>query len=288
MAGGGGAEGCDIYHLWEYDVTKKEQQFVETVWEYYRRHGRRRLPWRRTKNPYRILVSEVMLQQTQVERVLPKYTAFLKKFPTLTSLASASLGDVLREWQGLGYNRRAKMLHLCAQIIVNEHGGRFPKTYSALIALPGIGHYTAGAVMAFAYNESSSIIETNIRTAFIQHFFHNEVDIADTQLFPLIGIVLDRENPREWYYALMDYGAFLKKTVGNQNVRSQHYAKQSIFNGSDRQVRGAILRLLAHRTYTRKKLHSTLPFSTDRIDALTERLIEEGLITHAGRKYALP
>ncbi len=269
-------------------MTKKEQKFVETVWEYYERHGRRSLPWRRTKNPYRILVSEVMLQQTQVERVIPHYASFLKRFPSLAMLANASLGDVLREWQGLGYNRRAKMLHHCAQKIVNEYGGRFPKTYSALIALPGIGRYTAGAVMAFAYNESSSIIETNIRTAFIQHFFHDEVDIADTRLFPLIGIVLDRENPREWYYALMDYGAFLKKTVGNQNVRSKHYAKQSTFKNSDRQIRGTIVRLLTQGTYTRKKIHAVLPFEIDRIDTQCEKLLTEGLIVLEKKQFKLP
>ena len=222
MAGSGGAEGCDIYHVWEYDVTKKEQRFIETVWEYYERHGRRSLPWRRTKNPYCILVSEVMLQQTQVERVVPYYASFLKRFPSLAKLANASLGDVLRAWQGLGYNRRAKMLHACAQTVVHTYRGKFPRTQSELMKLPGIGHYTAGAVMAFAFDECAPIIETNIRTVYIHHFFHDEIDIPDSKIVQLTVRTLDKENPREWYYALMDYGAFLKKTVGNQNVRSKH------------------------------------------------------------------
>lgn len=269
-------------------MTKKEQKFVEIVWEYYRRHGRRSLPWRRTKNPYRILVSEVMLQQTQVDRVVPKYTAFLKEFPSLATLASASLGDVLRAWQGLGYNRRAKMLHLCAQNIVSEYGGRFPITHSALIALPGIGHYTAGAVIAFAYNEGISIIETNIRTAIIHHFFHDDTDVPDTDIQKYVARTLDTENPREWYYALMDYGAHLKKTIGNQNSRSKHYTKQSTFKNSDRQIRGAIVRYLSLNTATRKKLHAVLPFEIGRIDAQIERLREEGMVVRNGHQYRLP
>ncbi len=269
-------------------MTKKEQKFVEIVWEYYRRHGRHRLPWRRTKNPYRILVSEIMLQQTQVERVIPKYALFLKQFPTITALARAPLGEVLRAWQGLGYNRRAKMLHLCAQNIVNEYGGRFPKTHSALIALPGIGHYTAGAVIAFAYNEGISIIETNIRTAIIHRFFHDDTDVPDTDIQKYVARTLDTENPREWYYALMDYGAHLKKTIGNQNSRSKHYTKQSTFKNSDRQIRGAIVRYLSLNTATRKKLHAVLPFEIDRIDAQIERLREEGMVVRNGHQYRLP
>ncbi len=269
-------------------MTKKEQKFVEVVWEYYRRHGRRSLPWRKTKNIYRILVSEIMLQQTQVERVLPKYTAFLKTFPTLTALADAPLGDVLRAWQGLGYNRRAKMLHQCAQDVMHEYKGRFPRTQHELMKLPGIGHYTAGAVMAFAFGEGVPIIETNIRTVYIHHFFHDEIDIPDSKIVQLTVRTLDKENPREWYYALMDYGAFLKKTVGNQNTRSKHYTKQSTFKNSDRQIRGAILRLLTQGTYTRKKIHAVLPFEIDRIDAQCERLIEEGMIVYVGKKYTLP
>ncbi len=269
-------------------MNKKEEKFVEVVWEYYARHGRRSLPWRKTKNAYRILVSEIMLQQTQVDRVLPKYTAFLKKFPSLTTLANASLGDVLREWQGLGYNRRAKMLHQCAQIVVREHKGRLPCTHSELMKLPGIGHYTAGAVMAFAYGESVPIIETNIRTVYIHHFFHDDTDVHDDDVQKYVAHTLHTENPREWYYALMDYGVFLKKTVGNQNSRSKHYSKQSTFKNSDRQIRGAILRLLSVRMYTRTKIHEALSFEIDRIDAQCEKLLTEGLIILEQKQFKLP
>lgn len=269
-------------------MTRKEEKFVEEVWKYYERHGRHSLPWRKTKNAYRILVSEIMLQQTQVDRVLPKYTAFIKRFPSLQVLAKASLGDVLREWQGLGYNRRAKMLHQCAQSVVQEYKGRLPSTQNELMKLPGIGHYTAGAVMAFAFQESVPIIETNIRTVFIHHFFHDDTDVCDTDIQKYVARTLDIENPREWYYALMDYGAFLKKTIGNQNSRSRHYTKQSTFKNSDRQIRGAILRLLATQNYSRIEMHKALPYEIDRIDAQCEKLLSEGLIVLCKKQFALP
>jgi len=273
-------------------MNLKEKKFVETVWAHYRKEGRHDLPWRNTKNAYRILVSEIMLQQTQVERVIPKYKSFLKKFPSLASLASAPLGDVLREWQGLGYNRRAKMLHECAKIIVKDHRGVLPKTHSALMKLPGVGHYTAGAVLAFAHNEAVPIIETNIRTVSIHHFFHDEIDIPDKEILRLtvvfLGGIKQKKNPREWYYALMDYGAYLKKTKGNQNLKSKHYTKQSAFKGSDRQIRGAIIRVLSEGENTRKDFYRKLSSDIQRIDEQLERLKEEGMVVFERRKYSLP
>lgn len=269
-------------------MNKREEKFVETVRAYYKKDGRYNLPWRKVKNPYRILISEIMLQQTQVERVIPKYKSFLKKFPSLASLASASLGDVLREWQGLGYNRRAKMLHKCAQIIVRDHRGALPKTHSALMKLPGVGHYTAGAVMAFTYNQAIPIIETNIRTVFIHHFFKGRDGVTDKEFFRLIERTLDMKNPREWYYALMDYGAHLKKTIGNQNMQSKHYTKQSTFKGSDRQIRGAIIRILSEGEKTRKDFHTGLSFDIQRIDEQVERLKNEGMVVQVKQKYLLP
>jgi A/G-specific adenine glycosylase len=269
-------------------MVGREEQFVNDVWGYYERHGRLRLPWRKTKNPYRILVSEIMLQQTQVERVIPKYTAFLKQFPTLAVLAHAPLGDVLRAWQGLGYNRRAKMLHQCAITIVEEYGGVFPRTHGGLMKLSGVGHYTAGAVMAFAFNEPVAIIETNIRSAVIHHFFNDDTDVTDTEIMQYVAGTLDKENVREWYYALMDYGACIKREHGNPNSRSKHYTKQSAFSGSDRQIRGAILRVLSETSMTRKLFHNRLPFDVVRIDAQLEKLIEENLIQKKGKSYTLP
>lgn len=218
-------------------MNTKEKEFVKAVWKYYISHGGQSLPWRRTKNPYHILVSEIMLQQTQVDRVIPKYKSFLGRFPTLQKLSEASLGEVLTEWQGLGYNRRAKMLHQCAKDVVGHHKGKLPKEYSALVKLSGIGPYTAGAVMAFAYNDAIPVIETNIRSVIIHHFFNDANDVSDGEVMKVVQNTLDAENQREWYYALMDYGVSIKKEFGNPNSRSKHYTKQSIFKGSDREIR---------------------------------------------------
>lgn len=269
-------------------LSKKEKEFIKIVWKYYKIHGRRSLPWRRTHNPYHILVSEIMLQQTQIDRVLPKYTLFLKQFPTLKKLSGASLGDVLRVWQGLGYNRRAKMLYACAQKIVHNHAGIFPKTHTELVTLPGVGHYTAGAIMAFAYNVGVPIIETNIRTVIIHHFFNDMHDIHDRECIRYIEHTLDSKNPREWYWALMDYGTFLKRTIGNQNKRSTHYIKQSSFKNSDRYIRGAIIKQLTIQKVSRVFFHKNLPFTPERIDAQLERLAEEGMIFVKRNSYTLP
>jgi A/G-specific adenine glycosylase len=269
-------------------MTKKEKELIKRVWNHYEKEGRHTLPWRKTKNPYRILVSEVMLQQTQAERVIPKYESFLKKFPSLTSLAKASLGEILREWQGLGYNRRAKMLHECAKEIIKKFRGRTPKSYEELMELPGVGSYTAGAVMAFAFNTPVPIIETNIRAVILHHFFGDRTDVGDKEIMHYIERTLDKKSPQEWYYAMMDYGAFIKKEYGNPNGRSKHYTKQSTFKGSDRQIRGAIVRMLTGGGKTRKKLHAELPFDAQRIDEQVERLIEEGMIRFSMKKYSLP
>ena len=210
----------------------------------------RDFPWRHTVNPYEILVSEIMLQQTQTERVLPKYEAWLKRFPDAQSLASASLSEVLALWSGLGYNRRARFLQQACRLISERiaKGGTFPDTADELDALPGIGPYTARAVCTFAFNKPEIFIETNIRSVYIFFFFphENTKGVADKDLLPLIEKTLYRENPRLWYYALMDYGAALKKKVENPSRKSRHYTKQSRFEGSLRQARGAIVRSLVN------------------------------------------
>ncbi len=271
--------------------SKKEQRFCNTVWQFYREHGRHHLPWRKTTNSYRILVSEVMLQQTQVDRVVPKYRAFIRQFPNAHALALAPLGDVLMAWQGLGYNRRAKLLWECAKEVVVAHRGRFPRTYEGLKALPGVGPYTAAAVLAFAYNEAVPLIETNVRTVYLHHFWPSDTtDVTDAEILKLVARTVSKDNPRVWYAALMDYGSHLKKTVGNQNVRAKSYQKQSSFQGSDRQLRGAILRLLAATgPQPRQALFKTLKtFADIRIDAQLTALGAEGLIIKQGRRFSLP
>jgi len=269
-------------------MNKSEQAFVDLVWHHYEKMGRHTLPWRRTRDPYKIFVSEVMLQQTQVDRVIPKYKDFLKKFPTIKKLAKAPLGDVLMSWQGLGYNRRAKYLHDCANCILNEHGSKFPKTVDTLKELPGVGQYTAGAIMTFAYNKSVPIIETNIRTVYLHHFFRAKENVSDQEILKKIERTMDTNNPRIWFAALMDYGAYLKTKFGNQNARSKHYSKQSAFKNSDRQIRGAIIKLLSNKKMTRNKLHRDLQFEAVRLEAQLKKLKKEGMITRAGESYMLP
>lgn len=216
--------------------------FRSIVWGYWKKEGRHTLPWRKTHDPYKILVSEVMLQQTQVERVIPKYTAFVKKFPSVRALSEASLSEVLKLWSGLGYNRRAKYLHDAANYIVREHGGVFPREYPSLRAIPGVGQYTANAVRVFAYNEYEVLIETNVRTAIIHHFCGKRKNITDEEIERYAAQAAEMQNPREWHSALFDYGSYLKRQGISHNARSKRYVKQSKFKGSLREVRGAILR----------------------------------------------
>ncbi len=228
-------------------------EFQQTILDFYNTKGRV-FPWRETLDPYAIMVSEIMLQQTQTERVVPKYIEWMQKFPTVEHLSKASLVDVLSMWSGLGYNRRARFLHNAAieiTQIIKEDGKSFPSNPKELEKLPGIGHYTARAVSTFAFNNPEVFIETNIRSVFLFFFFQdrlkdteNKEPIHDSEIFPFIEKSLFNENPRMWYYALMDYGAELKKIIKNPNRKSKHYTKQSRFEGSIRQARGAILRQL--------------------------------------------
>jgi A/G-specific adenine glycosylase len=193
------------------------------------------------------MVSELMLQQTQVSRVHTKYIEFIKKFPSLMKLAQASQLDILKEWQGLGYNRRALNLKKTCLLILKEHKGTFPKDYKKLIELPGIGQSTAGAILNFSYNISTPFIETNIRAVYIHFYFKNSESVNDKELLPLIERTMDCKDPRNWFYALYDYGAFLKSSLGKEKTvlhkKSAHYVKQKPFKGSNREVRSNILKL---------------------------------------------
>lgn len=271
-------------------MTRHERQFIRTVWEFYRTSGRHNLPWRQATKVYPILVSEIMLQQTQVERVVPKYKAFLQRFPSTKSLAQASLKEVLIAWQGLGYNRRAQALKQAAECVHAQYRGRWPDTYDGLLTLPGVGSYTAGAVLAFAYNQAVPILETNIRTVYIHHFFNDQTAISEVDLMTAVAATLDHTNPRQWYYALMDYGAYLKRTVGNLNQQTVSYTKQSAFKGSDRQLRGIIIKALstADCVSYHTLQHHTHTFGALRLDAQLARLVAEGMIIKRGLRYQLP
>lgn len=266
--------------------------FRTIVWKHYKEHGRHELPWRKTRDPYRILVSEIMLQQTQVERVIPYYKVFLKKFPSVRALARAPLSAVLIGWQGLGYNRRAKMLHMAGKAIVNQR--RFPDTPEALEALPGIGPYTARAVCAFAYNQDVVFIETNIRTVILHHFFPRRNPsiyggVSDEEIARVLKDVFPKGRSREWYSALMDYGAHLKRSGVRLHAKAKGYVKQSTFMGSARQARGAILKELAKGNATKRRLLGL--FGDDRIDQLTIQLgvlLKEEMVEKKGTRYRLP
>ena len=261
--------------------------FRKKILAYYDLHGRK-LPWRRTRNPYRILVSEIMLQQTQVERVVEKYKEFLAAFPDFPSLAEAPLAKLLRIWSGMGYNRRALSLRSLAQKVVEEHQGRLPSDQEKLRALPGIGRYTAGAVAAFAFNKPVVFMDTNIRRVYIHEFFHDRKDIHDDEIMPLLKQTMDAGNPRKWYNALMDYGAMLKTEQVNPNRRSAHYAKQSPFENSNRQVRGSILKLLVKEApLTRAQIVAKTGMDPERIKKNLAQLAEEGFIIKKGRTYLI-
>ncbi len=218
-------------------------QFQQKIYDFYEKN-KRDFIWRKDITPYKILVSEIMLQQTQTARVIHKFEQWMHVFPDMESLACASTHQVLSVWQGLGYNRRGLSLHAIAKKIMNEFDGQVPNDPHILQTFSGIGPNTAGSICAFAFNLPVVFIETNIRTIFLHEFFYGQNNISDKQLLVIIDTMLDRNNPREWYYALMDYGVFLKKEYQANNKSSKHYLKQSKFVGSKRQVRGAIIRIL--------------------------------------------
>ena len=264
--------------------------FTAQVYDHYARSGRTHLPWRQPEpdgsfDAYKIMVSEIMLQQTQVSRAIPKYHEFLEAFPAISDLAGADLGTVLRLWSGLGYNRRAKFLHEAAQTIASDFDGRLPRTLAELSSLPGIGVNTAGAVLVYAFNQPIAFIETNVRTVYIHHFFADESAVSDAAIRELVIATLDRDSPREWYWALMDYGAYLKKSVGNLSRLSKTYAKQSTFQGSRRELRGRVLRLLAVQPMEAEVLRTAL--NDSRAAAVIAALHSEGLIHKQGNDYKL-
>jgi A/G-specific adenine glycosylase len=261
--------------------------FRKKIYGYYDQHGRD-LPWRKKLNPYRVLVSEIMLQQTQVERVLEKYKEFLDAFPDFEALAHAPLPILLGIWQGMGYNRRALALKALAQKVVAERRGKLPREPEKLIALPGIGPYTAGAIAAFAFNKSVVFMDTNIRRVYIHEFFHDRDDIHDDEIIPLLEQTMDAGNPRKWYNALMDYGAMLKKNRVNPNRRSAHYIKQSPFENSNRQVRGRILKVIvAESQLSAAQIVKRIGMDPERVKANLTKLTEEGFIKKDGRMYSL-
>lgn len=264
------------------------KQFRTLILRHYATHGRT-LPWRETSDPYAILVSEIMLQQTQVDRVLEKYPRFLAAFPDFPSLCQAPLQEVLKVWVGLGYNRRAQSLQKIAAAIMQDYQGVLPPSPKLLGRLPGIGDYTAAALMVFAFNHPVLLLETNIRTTFIHFFFRDDTHIPDRALLPLIDQTMDRSDPRTWYNALMDYGVGLKKLYGNPARKSAHYRRQSPFAGSTRQIRGAVLRLLTEGTSLAEKvIIAKTGKAPQRVREVLAALEAEGFIRRRRAAYFIP
>jgi A/G-specific adenine glycosylase len=248
------------------------RRFRNIIYRIYRQNGRDFMPWRSTHNPYHILVSEIMLQQTQIERVLNKYPLFITKFPDFRSLARARLRSLYTVWQGMGYNRRALALKEIARTVIKPpYRGMLPS-----------------AVAAFAFNQPVVFIETNIRRVFIHFFFREQDKVTDHEIIPLIERALDRNDPRNWYYALMDYGSALRNLKENPNKKSTRYKKQSPFAGSNRQMRGKILHLLSEQhNLTAKGLAGQLNTSCDKIREIINSLCREGFIKKKGRQIRM-
>jgi A/G-specific adenine glycosylase len=266
---------------------REVEAFRQTMYGHFRRHGRS-LPWRARPDPYAVLVSEIMLQQTQVERVAVKYGPFLVRFPDFETLARAPRREVLDAWQGLGYNRRALSLQGIARRVVQEFKGRLPQAVETLRTLPGIGPATAGAVAAFAFGQPAVFLETNIRRVFLHFFFPGRHGVTDRELLPLVAQTLDRTRPRRWYYALMDYGAWLKKAEPNPNRRSAHYQRPAPFQDSDRQIRGLILkRLLQQPVASGEELARMVGQDPRRVARLVRRLAAEGFLERHGAGWSI-
>ena len=262
----------------------KDDLFITLIWEYYKKH-KRPMPWRDDISPYSIFVSEVMLQQTQVSRALIKYPIFTKVFPNFQSLAQSKTSALLSAWQGMGYNRRALYLRSAAQIIMEKYGGILPDNPILLDELPGIGYATACSIAAFAFNKPVVFIETNIRRVYIHHFFSEEKMIADNTILPLVEKTGDKNNSREWYWALMDYGAYLSKKIENPNKNSKHYIKQKKFEGSVREVRGGILKLLLKKHYALDELKKI--YRDEQLFTALKQLEKEGFIIRKGKVYSI-
>jgi A/G-specific adenine glycosylase len=261
--------------------------FKKKVYDYYDHQGRD-LPWRKGVTAYRVLISEIMLQQTQVERVTEKYREFLAAFPDFKALAQAPTAKLLKIWSGMGYNRRALSLKALAQNVVSEHKGRLPSAPDILVTLPGIGKYTAGAVAAFAFNKPVVFMDTNIRRVYIHEFFLDRQNIHDDELLPLVLQTLDAKDPRKWYNALMDYGSMVKREHGNPNKKSAHYTRQSPFENSNRQVRGRIMKVLvAMAPLTAARIVKETGMDTKRVKKNLTDLEREGFIKKSGRSYVI-
>lgn len=254
-------------------------QFQNIIYDYYKQQGRK-FPFRENITPYNVVVSEIMLQQTQTGRVAEKFLNFIDKFPDFYTLSQAQLEDVLKTWQGLGYNRRAVALKKIAEMIITDYNGDLPDSIDILKTFPQIGHNTASSIVTFAFNKPTIFIETNIRRVYFYFFFPGKRSITDKQIIPILEKTMDCENPRKWYYALMDYGVMLKKTYPDLNKRSAHYRKQAPFKGSSRELRGKILKILINKKNMKRGdlLKELKGVTSEKLKQILDQLVKESFI----------
>ena len=265
-------------------------KFQKLILDWYKKN-KRSMPWRNTQDPYKILISEVMLQQTQVQRVLPKYQEFLKAFPALKALAGASDKKLLKVWAGLGYWKRALGLKRAAKQIMGQYKGKFPRDPDTLEQLPGIGPYTARAIACFAFQSKDAFLDTNIQRVYLHFFFQGKENISDKEIESIAQKAVWTKNPREWHYALFDYGA-IKLKDKSINKQSRHYHKQSKFKGSLRSFRTKVIRLLLSKTSVsstvlQKFLTKELKQTSYSPEEIIDSLIKDKLIKQKGRYYSL-
>ncbi|MHA1150111.1 MAG: A/G-specific adenine glycosylase [Promethearchaeota archaeon] len=270
----------DFYQLYYNEGLSKAviNQFQDIIYSYFKQYGRK-FPFREKLKPYYVLVSEIMLQQTQTSAMSEKFLNFIQLFPDFKSLSQAPKEKVLKAWQGLGYNRRAIALKTIAEIVINEFDGNLPQTLDELKKFPQIGHNTASSIIAFAFNKPAYFIETNIRRVFIYFFFPKRNNIKDKEIEPLVEATINKKDPRTWYYALMDYGVMLKKTYPELHKRSTHYKKQKPFKGSNREIRGKILKIILKSNEISKNIiYNQFEHKKDRINNVLKQLEKEGFI----------
>ncbi|MBU1118257.1 A/G-specific adenine glycosylase [Patescibacteria group bacterium] len=261
---------------------EKKQQgelFQQIIYQYYDVQGRD-LPWRKAETPYHVFISEVMLQQTQVDRVIEKYLSWIKKFPDFNTLSNAPFSEVLSEWHGLGYNRRARFLHESAKKAVAEYNGTIPSDPKKLEEFPGIGPATAASICAFGFNKPTVFIETNVRSVYIHFFFPGEDSVKDDDIMTLVEETLDTKNPCRWYNALMDYGTYLKARTPNPSRKSRHHTKQKSFKGSNREIRGLIIKnVLSRKKVTEEDLIILVGKEKNRVEENINVLLKEGFLS---------
>lgn len=247
------------------------------------------LPWRRTHDPYKILVSEVMLQQTQVSRVLPKYAEFIEVFPTVFALSKASTGEVLRVWRGMGYNRRSLYLKRCAEMIIKEHKGKFPQTEKEITQLPGVGKYTARAILVFAYKKDVAAVDTNIRQI-IEHFIYKNIPQNALEIQTTADKLVPKGKSWEWHQALMDYGALALEKVKGKRKKEEKVGIP--FRETNRFFRGRIMDLLREKPWSENELTSEMNLKYDRseqfIFQIIRGLIRDGLVEKFRSNLRLP